>query len=56
MENVREAISGWAQEAKKHAGWLVVLGVVTVVAGFVAMASPLRRAASASRSSSGSRW
>ncbi len=41
MENVRQAISGWAQEAKKYAGWLVVLGVVTVVAGFAAMAAPL---------------
>ena len=41
MENAREAIGGWAQEAKKHAGWLVVLGVVTVVAGGVAIAAPL---------------
>jgi uncharacterized membrane protein HdeD (DUF308 family) len=41
MESIREAVSGWAQEAKKNAGWLVVLGVVTVIAGFLAMASPL---------------
>ena len=41
MESIREAVSGWAEEAKKHAGWLVVLGVVTVIAGFLAMASPL---------------
>jgi uncharacterized membrane protein HdeD (DUF308 family) len=41
MESIREAVSGWAQEAKKNAGWLVALGVVTVIAGFLAMASPL---------------
>ena len=41
MEAVREAISGWAQDAKKHAGWLVALGVVTIIAGFLAMGSPL---------------
>jgi uncharacterized membrane protein HdeD (DUF308 family) len=41
MENVREAVSGWVQEAKKNAGWLVALGVLIVVAGFLAIASPL---------------
>jgi uncharacterized membrane protein HdeD (DUF308 family) len=41
MEAVREAISGWAQDARKHAGWLVALGVVTIIAGFLAMGSPL---------------
>jgi uncharacterized membrane protein HdeD (DUF308 family) len=41
MERIREAASNWAHEAKKNAGWLVVLGVVTVVAGFLAMGSPL---------------
>jgi uncharacterized membrane protein HdeD (DUF308 family) len=41
MANVTEAISSWAPEAKKHAGWLVVFGVVTAIAGFVAMGSPL---------------
>jgi uncharacterized membrane protein HdeD (DUF308 family) len=41
MENIRGAISGWAEEAKKHAGWLVVLGVLTVIAGFLAIVSPL---------------
>jgi uncharacterized membrane protein HdeD (DUF308 family) len=41
MESIREAVSGWAQEAKKNAGWLVALGVLTVIAGFLAMASPL---------------
>lgn len=41
MGNVREAISDWAEEAKKHAGWLVVLGVLTIVMGVFAMMSPL---------------
>ncbi len=41
MENVREAIGDWAEEAKKHAGWLVALGVVTIIAGILAMAAPM---------------
>jgi uncharacterized membrane protein HdeD (DUF308 family) len=41
MESIREAVSGWAQEAKKNAGWLVALGVLTVIAGVLAMGSPL---------------
>ena len=41
MENIREAISDWAQGAQKHAGWLVALGVLTVVAGVLAMGAPL---------------
>lgn len=41
MSAVREAIGGWAQGAAKNAGWLMVLGVVTVIAGFLAIASPL---------------
>jgi len=41
MENVREVVSGWVQEAKKNAGWLVALGVLTVIAGCLAIASPL---------------
>jgi len=41
MESVREAVGGWAQQAKKNAGWLVALGVVTVIAGLLSMASPL---------------
>lgn len=31
----------WLTEASKNAGWLIVLGVVQVIAGFVAMGSPL---------------
>ena len=41
MESIREAASAWVQEAKKNAGWLVALGVLTVVVGFLAIASPL---------------
>jgi len=41
MENVRDVVSGWVQEAKKNTGWLVALGVLTVIAGCLAMASPL---------------
>ena len=41
MSELREAIGGWAQRAAKNATWLMVLGAVTVIAGFMAIASPL---------------
>jgi uncharacterized membrane protein HdeD (DUF308 family) len=41
MEGIREAVGTWAHDAKKNAGWLVILGVVTVIAGVLAMGSPL---------------
>ena len=41
MENVRDVVSGWVQEAKNNALWLVALGVLTVIAGILAIASPL---------------
>jgi uncharacterized membrane protein HdeD (DUF308 family) len=41
MDSIREAAGDWAHEAKKNAGWLVALGVVTVVAGVLAIGSPL---------------
>ncbi len=41
MSELREAIGGWAQRAAKNATWLTVLGGVTVIAGFMAIASPL---------------
>ncbi len=41
MVNLKEAVSSWAQTAAKNAGWIIVLGVVTVIAGFLAMGSPL---------------
>ena len=41
MDSIREAASNWNQDATKHAGWLVVLGVVTVIAGSLSVGSPL---------------
>ena len=41
MSELREAVGSWAQRAAKNAGWLVALGVVTVVAGILAVGSPL---------------
>jgi len=40
METVRDAVAGWAEDAKKNAGWIIVLGVVTVIAGFLALVMP----------------
>ena len=41
MEYLREKIGTWAQQAGKNAGLLVALGVLTVIAGILSMASPL---------------
>jgi uncharacterized membrane protein HdeD (DUF308 family) len=41
MGQLREVVSSWAQTAAKNAGWIMVLGIVTVVAGVLAMVSPL---------------
>jgi uncharacterized membrane protein HdeD (DUF308 family) len=41
MGEIREAIGSWAQQAGKNAGLIVVLGVLTATAGFLAMGSPL---------------
>jgi uncharacterized membrane protein HdeD (DUF308 family) len=41
MESIREAVGSWAHDAKRNAGWLLILGVVTVIAGVLAMGSPL---------------
>lgn len=40
MENIKAAVGDWTQEVKNNAGWLVALGVVTVVAGFLSMGYP----------------
>jgi len=40
MENIRKQVGNWAAEAKKNAGWLVALGVLMVIAGFLAAAAP----------------
>jgi uncharacterized membrane protein HdeD (DUF308 family) len=34
-------VQNWLQQAKKNAGWLVVLGIVEVVAGVLAILGPL---------------
>lgn len=41
MGELKEAIGSWSQQAAKNAGWIVVLGVLTVITGFLAMGSPL---------------
>lgn len=41
MNELKEAVSAWAQHAAKSAGWLIALGVVTVLTGFMAVVSPL---------------
>jgi uncharacterized membrane protein HdeD (DUF308 family) len=37
MENTYRS---WLESAKKHAGWLIVLGIVEIVAGILAIAGP----------------
>lgn len=37
----REGVRHWGDEARKNAGWLVALGVLTVIAGGLAVAAPL---------------
>ena len=40
MEDMRETLTGWAEDAKKNAGMIVFLGVLTVIAGFLSLAMP----------------
>jgi len=40
METMRETLTGWAEDAKKNAGTIIVLGIVTVIAGFLALVMP----------------
>jgi uncharacterized membrane protein HdeD (DUF308 family) len=40
MEDMKDTMSGWAEDAKKNAGLLVFLGVLTVIAGFLALIWP----------------
>ena len=35
MENIQESVRGWAEDAKNNAGMIILLGVVTVIAGFL---------------------
>jgi len=41
MSQSSEVLSGWAQRAANNAGWLVALGAVTLITGFMAVVSPL---------------
>ena len=41
MGDLKNAVSGWSQSAAKNAGWLIALGVLTVIVGFMAIMSPL---------------
>ncbi|HUL73584.1 MAG TPA: HdeD family acid-resistance protein [Vicinamibacterales bacterium] len=41
MDSIKEAASTWTQDAKRNSGWLIVLGVVTVITGVLAVGSPL---------------
>jgi len=40
MVNSNETLGGWVEDAKKNAGLIIVLGVVTVIAGFLALVMP----------------
>jgi len=41
MENIKDVVGGWIHQAKENSGWLIAFGVLTVIAGFLAIASPL---------------
>jgi len=40
MDNVRDALTGWAENAKRNAGMIILLGVITAIAGFLALVMP----------------
>ena len=40
MEDMRETLTGWAEDVKKNAGMIIFLGVLTVIAGFLALVMP----------------
>ena len=40
METIRESLQDWAEHARKNAGMIILLGVVTAVAGFLAVVMP----------------
>lgn len=40
MEDMRETLTGWAEDAKKNAGMIIILGVLTVIAGFLSLVMP----------------
>jgi uncharacterized membrane protein HdeD (DUF308 family) len=40
METTGGTLTGWVEDARKNAGMIMVLGVVTVIAGFLALVMP----------------
>lgn len=40
MEDVQETVTDWSDDAKKNAGRIMLLGVVTAIAGFIALIWP----------------
>jgi len=40
MQDTRETLTGWAEDAKKNAGMIVILGVLTVITGFLSLVMP----------------
>jgi uncharacterized membrane protein HdeD (DUF308 family) len=40
MENIKAAIGDWTHDVKRNAGWLVALGVLTILAGILSMGYP----------------
>jgi len=40
MENIKAAIGDWTHDVKSNAGWLVALGVLTILAGILSMGYP----------------
>ena len=40
MDNIKAAVGDWTHQVKSNAGWLVALGVVTIVAGFLSIGYP----------------
>ena len=37
---MKSTVQGWLEKAKKNAGWLIVLGIVEIVAGILAIGGP----------------
>jgi uncharacterized membrane protein HdeD (DUF308 family) len=40
MENIKAAVGDWTHDVKRNAGWLVALGVLTILAGILSMGYP----------------
>ena len=41
MSAVADTVKSWTKAAQKNAGLLIVLGVIEIIAGFLAVGSPL---------------